>query len=133
MLTLHLDKDVAEMARLADKVQEWCVANGLADLSPVLNVVLDEAVSNAIHYGMADGIGRGVEVRLALAGDRVRVEVIDDGIAFNPLALPDPDTSLDIDERGIGGLGVFLVKSLMDHVHYAREGGFNHLTLEKAI
>jgi anti-sigma regulatory factor (Ser/Thr protein kinase) len=130
---LKLANRIAEMERLADGVETWCAANGLAHLSPVLNVTLDEVVSNTINYGFADAGDHVIEVRFALAGGRVRVEVIDDGIAFDPLQKDDPDVELDLDDREVGGLGIFLVKNLMDSVNYVRDGDCNYLIMDKAV
>jgi len=131
--SLKLANQLTELARLADGVDQWCADNGLAELAPLLNVVLDDAVSNPINYGYEDGTEHVIEVRMALLDGRLRVEVIDDGIAFDPLQKMDPDVTLGIEERKIGGLGILLVKELMDDVRYAREGIYNRLIMEKAV
>jgi anti-sigma regulatory factor (Ser/Thr protein kinase) len=131
--SLKLANQLSELARLADGVDRWCADNGIAELAPLINVVLDDAVSNPINYGFEDGTEHVIEVRMVLIGGRLRVEVIDDGVAFDPLQKEDADITLGIDERKIGGLGILLVKELMDDVRYAREGNYNHLIMEKAV
>jgi anti-sigma regulatory factor (Ser/Thr protein kinase) len=131
--SLKLANQLSELARLADGVDQWCGDNGIAELAPLINVVLDDAVSNPINYGFEEGTEHVIEVRMALIDGRLRVEVIDDGIAFDPLQKEDADITLGIDERKIGGLGILLVKELMDDVRYAREGNCNHLIMEKAV
>ena len=63
----------------------------------------------------------------------LRLELSDDGIAFDPLSLPPPDVSLDIEDRLIGGLGVHLIRTMMDSVSYRREGDWNRLLVTKAL
>ena len=81
------------------------------------------------------GHGAGGEVALSIAcnGSELSAEVVDSGPPFNPLAADDPDIHAGIDERPIGGLGVFLVKNLMDRVHYRRSEGHNHVHLTKRL
>ena len=131
--SFKLANQLSELSRLADGVDRWCADNGIGELSPVINVVLDDAVSNPINYGFEIGTEHVIEVRMALIDGFLRVEVIDDGIAFNPLQQEDADITLGIDERKIGGLGILLMKELMDEVRYAREGNYNHLIMEKAV
>jgi serine/threonine-protein kinase RsbW len=95
-----------------------------------LMIAFDEIISNVLNHG-ADGRAPTVEVRLAIGGGRVQAEVSDDGKPFDPLAAPPPDTSLPVDERPIGGLGVHLVRELMDDVAYAHEKGRNRLRFSK--
>ena len=131
--SLKLVNQLSELARLADGVDQWCGDNGIAELAPLINVVLDDAVSNPINYGFDEGTEHVIEVRMALVDRRLRVEVIDDGVAFDPLQKEDADITLGLDERKIGGLGILLVKELMDEVRYAREGIYNHLIMEKSV
>ena len=100
-------------------------------------VSLDEVLANVVHHALA---GRGdsarVELELQLEpGDppRCEVRVEDDGPAFDPLAAAAPDTAADLDERPIGGLGIELVKRLMDEVHYERTHGRNRLRLVRRL
>src|SRR3546814_9315738 len=103
MFTLKLANRLSEVGRRADGVERWCAESGLAELAPRLNVVFDDAVSNSINYGFDDQAEHEIEVRMTLSERRLRLEVIDDGIAFDPLRNEDPDVELDIDERKIGG------------------------------
>jgi anti-sigma regulatory factor (Ser/Thr protein kinase) len=68
-----------------------------------------------------------------VADQILTVTVIDDGRPFDPLALPPPDLSLDIKDRPIGGLGIFLLRKLADEIHYEWRDGRNRLTLEKRM
>jgi anti-sigma regulatory factor (Ser/Thr protein kinase) len=102
-----------------------------------MEVSLDEVLANVVRHGLA---GRGesawVELELQLEpGDppRCEVRIEDDGPEFDPLRAAAPDTSLGVDEREVGGLGIELVKRLMDEVHYERRDGRNRLRLVRRL
>jgi len=102
-----------------------------------VEVSLDEVLANVVHHGL-EGRGESAQVELELQfepGDppRCEVRVADDGPEFDPLAAAAPDTSLGVDERPIGGLGIELVKRLMDEVQYERRDGRNHLRLVRRL
>jgi len=102
-----------------------------------VEVSLDEVLANVIHHGLA-GRGESARVELELQlepGDppRCEVRIEDDGPEFDPLAAAAPDLSLGVDERQVGGLGIELVRRLMDEVHYERRGGRNRLRLVRRL
>jgi anti-sigma regulatory factor (Ser/Thr protein kinase) len=133
-LELRIPNDLAAMARLADAVARFVAAHQLSDaVANALNVCVDEAVSNAINHGYAAGARGEIAVRLARRADRVVLEIEDDGAPFDPLQAPEPDLSLPLAERPIGGLGVHLMRNLMDEVAYARVGDKNLLKLVKNV
>ena len=98
-----------------------------------LRVVCDDIVSNVINHGFPQGGDHDIEVGVELTGRRLVVTVSDDGVAFNPLAVAPPDTSLPLEQREPGGLGIHLVRSLMDAIEYHRANGKNVLTMRKRI
>ncbi len=107
-----------------------------------INLALDEVLTNIATHGVReDGRGAGtIDVRVALVaaeGERgtpcLRVEVEDDSGAFDILAAKEPDTLAPVEERTVGGLGIFLVKRMMDRLAYERRGGRNLLVMEKNI
>ena len=131
---LRLANDLAGLAQLAERVEGFGAAQRLpASVVNALNVVLDEAVSNAINHGYAAGVRGEIAVRLRRAHDRVSVEVEDDGRPFDPLQAPPPDLSLPLDQRPIGGLGIHLIRNLMDEISYARVGGRNVFKMVKRL
>lgn len=94
-----------------------------------IELALEEALVNIFHYAYQE---TRKDVEVVCQGDspdRLIIEIIDRGISFNPLLKDDPDLTLDMSERKIGGLGVYLIKTLMDEVGYRREGDHNILTL----
>ena len=96
-----------------------------------LHLVLDEIVSNIVHATERRRLTR-VCVELTLDRDAVTLEVVDDGKAFDPMAAKPPPQG-PIIERPVGGLGVHLVKSLMDKVTYTRRRGRNHLLMTRFL
>ena len=87
-----------------------------------------------MSYGYGDAGPREIRVRMEADGTELRAEVEDDAVAFDPFAeAPPPDLTSDVDDRRVGGLGVFLVQKTMDHVSYRREGDRNLILLSKSI
>ena len=134
LVELRLANDLAGLAGLADRIERFGSEQGLAtNVVNALNVALDEAVSNAINHGYDAGMRGEIAVRLRRETDRVEVEVEDDGRPFDPLQVPPPDLTLPLERRPIGGLGIHLIRNLMDEVSYARRDGRNVLKMAKHL
>ena len=97
-------------------------------------VAAEEIYVNIAHYAYAPGTGEAT-VRMEITDDprTASITFIDRGVPFDPLAKPDPDVTLSAEERGIGGLGIYMTKKTMDDVRYERVDGQNILTLVKRI
>ncbi|HEY3917427.1 MAG TPA: ATP-binding protein [Stellaceae bacterium] len=133
-LTLRIANDLAELARVAAKIDEFCMAQGIsADCNFKLNVALEELLTNTISYGYDDERAHEIALVVARDGDEIVAELSDDGRPFDPLQARPPDLDSPIEERRIGGLGVHLVKTLMDKVDYVHRDGRNRVTLRKRI
>jgi serine/threonine-protein kinase RsbW len=103
-----------------------------------VEVSLDEVLANVVRHGLGErGAATSVDLELWLdAGaepPECEVTVVDDGPEFDPLSAPEPDTSLGVEERPIGGLGITLVRRLMDEVEYERREGKNRLRLRRRL
>lgn len=98
-----------------------------------LNVALDELLANALSHGQTGREPCLVTVEGELDQDRVTVTVTDNGSPFDPFAADAPDTTLSVEERPIGGLGIHLVGQLMDQVSYQRREGHNVVVLVKQL
>ena len=100
-----------------------------------LNLVLEEAVSNIIFYAYPKDavVEDAVTLTLTCEQDELLICLKDHGIAFDPTQKEDPDLTLSAEERPIGGLGIFLIRQLMDEVTYRREGDCNLFTMKKRI
>ena len=95
-----------------------------------ITVCLEEMYVNVAHYAYGDGQG-DVTMQLDCAPGSCSIVLIDSGMAFDPLAKADPDITLSAEERGIGGLGIFMVKKSMDEVRYERDGDRNIFYMKK--
>jgi serine/threonine-protein kinase RsbW len=133
-ISVTLVNQLSEVARLSRLVEAFGEAEGLGPEAVFsMNLALDEVVTNVIRYAHDDGRRHPIVVRLALEQGVLTAQVEDDGRAFNPLEAPAPDTGASIDERPIGGLGIHLVRSVMNSVEYRREDGRNVLTMKKKL
>jgi anti-sigma regulatory factor (Ser/Thr protein kinase) len=129
---LLLPNNTAALPQLVDAVTAFCTAHQLDDRTcHDLNLALEEAVSNVMLYAYADNTPHTILVRLTVNDTAVHASIEDDGVAFNPLDAPAPDLDAPIEQRQIGGLGIFFVQELMDDVTYARRGDKNILQLVK--
>ncbi len=95
-----------------------------------VKLVVEELGLNIIDHGYGNDDSKEIEIRLSSKDGSLTIEFIDEAPPFDPLSeTPAPDTSAGIEERRIGGLGVFLVLEMMDDVQYVREGKQNRITL----
>jgi anti-sigma regulatory factor (Ser/Thr protein kinase) len=94
-----------------------------------MQVALDEALSNILRNGFADGAAHRLDVAIVVHGDRLIAELVDDCAPFDPLAVPPPDVGATLADRPVGGLGVHFVRHLMSRVSYTRIGDRNRLVL----
>ena len=99
-----------------------------------VDVAIDELFSNIAHYAYNPEIGSAT-VRVEVMEDPLAVVItfIDNGVPYDPLAKEDPDITLSVEERGIGGLGIYMVKKTMDDVSYEYKDGQNILRIKKNI
>lgn len=132
--TFTLANDLAEISRLADGIETFCAPldPGPKDLMAV-QLAVEEAVTNVINHGYTDGQAHTFTVELTLEDRRLTTVITDDAPAYDPLARPEVDTSKPLEEREIGGLGVHLVKKLMDSAQYERRDDRNVLTLVRTF
>lgn len=99
-----------------------------------IDVAIDELLANIASYAYDLDAGE-TTVRFDFDADTrtVFLTFIDSGVPYDPLAKPDPDVTLSVEEREVGGLGIFLVKKTMDDMTYVRRDGRNELTIRKRI
>ncbi len=133
-LLISFKNQLTEIERLGQVVEGFAESHGLPPkLTFELNVALEEILTNVISYGYNDAAEHDILLRLAYANETVTAEVEDGGQPFNPLAAPPPDTNAPLEERRVGGLGIHLVRKLMDSVDYRREEEKNRLTMQKRV
>ena len=133
-LSLVLRNHSSELERMSEAVSAWCQGNAVSATAEFqVNLTLDEIVSNVIRHGWKDGGEHQLHVRISRLEGELRVEVEDDATPFNPLEVPAPDINRPLEERPIGGLGIHLVRQIMDSLEYRRLDGKNLLVMKKKI
>lgn len=131
---LVLHNDVQEIPQLATFVDEICEALGF-DMSTTMqmNLALEEAVVNVMNYAYPPDTSGEVRISAIANDERVKFVISDDGIPFDPTAKEEADITLSAEERNIGGLGIHLVRQIMDSINYERIGQQNVFTLRKKL
>jgi anti-sigma regulatory factor (Ser/Thr protein kinase) len=115
-------------------VEDFCRARGLATETALeVRLVAEEVLTNFVKYAHAGTQESVSSLRLSVSTESVRLEFRDEGTPFNPLVAPLPDLASPPEERETGGLGILLVKALVDDATYVREGGVNILILIKHV
>lgn len=129
---LIIRNDINELNRLVvfleELEEEWNLPMGLV---PSINLALEEALSNVIFYAYEKGSENEISIDFGLKGGELTIVISDAGNPYDPTQKEDPDINLSADERPIGGLGIFLIKQIMNEVSYQRVGDRNQLTLVK--
>ena len=133
-LTLALKNNIGEINRLHSFIEEVGEAFALPMKTVMnLNLVLEEAVTNVIMYAYPQEQSEYIYLTAKKLDDRLVFVLTDSGKAFDPTQPPDADITLSADERQIGGLGIFLIRKIMNEVKYERIDEKNVLTLEKEL
>jgi anti-anti-sigma factor len=131
---MTIGADVGEVARVNAALAEFASAHAVpASIRRSMNVVLDELLTNTLSYGFSGREGGEVTIDVELGTDRLSVTLTDDGKPFDPFGTDAPDTAPSAEERQIGGLGIHLVRRLMDEVSYQRRADRNVVTLAKLL
>ena len=129
---IKLTNRLSELDGFNQNLAEFGLRHGLSPkIMHDLNLALEEILINVISYGYTDEREHEISVRLNVNNRELKAEVEDDGNAFNPLEARTPDTTQSLEERTIGGLGIHLVRKLMDSVEYRRLGNRNLLVMKK--
>ena len=132
--TLALWNDTAELVRLESFISGYCEQHGISpSIAMELNLVAEECFVNVVEHGFDDQARHQIQVALELVTDVVTITVEDEGVAFDPLSAPEFDPKTPIEQRRVGGLGIHLVRNLMDEVKYQRTDGKNRLTMRKSL
>ena len=132
--SITLANDISEISRLHEFIEEM---GNHFELSPDivfnLNLVLEEAVVNVINYAYPKEDHQLIYLSAKLQDATIILVLTDTGKEFDPTMAPEADITLSADEREIGGLGIFLIRQIMNEVKYERIDGKNVLTLEKKL
>ena len=133
-ITFKLENKLSELKRLCREVEAFVINKALSpkDIFKI-NLCIEEHFSNIIAHGYADSETHWIEVTLSVEDEKFMVRIEDDGIAFNPTKIAAPDFQCPLEERKIGGLGVFLTRHFMDTMVYQRRDNKNILVMTKKI
>ena len=131
---LTIVNKVSEISKLNAFVKSATAAlNMEKGLANQLKLAVEEAVTNVIDYAYPNGIEGNIDLTIEADESRIRFILSDSGVEFDPTGVSKADTTLTVDERPIGGLGVFLVRNLMDSINYEHIDGKNILRMEKRL
>ena len=133
--SITLRAEHAEFTRLQAFADGFARQCGLPDDERSrLLIILDELFTNAVTHGHGPhSAGGTIAVALGWRAGRLRISFVDNGRPFDPLAFRGPDLAGAAEERGIGGLGIHIVRSLVHQARYRREGDRNHLHLVRRV
>lgn len=130
--TLTISNKIREVTRLNAFVKSSAQTIGIeATLANKIKLAVEEAVTNIIDYAFPNGTEGNIDIAIEADANAIRFVITDTGAEFDPTSVTKADTTLGIDDRPIGGLGIFLVRNLMDSINYERIDGKNVLRLEK--
>ena len=130
--TIELNNDIAEIPQLSAFIDSFAEEAGLDfSLTMSLNLAMEEAVVNVMEYAYPEGTVGKVNISASAEGDDVEFVISDSGTAFDPTAIDEVNIDLGVEDRQIGGLGIHLVRNIMDDIKYERKDGKNILTLYK--
>ena len=131
---VRLTNQPKEKQRLLEALRAFARDNQISDqVLQAADLALEEHLTNVMNYGYEDTKPHEILVRLEIVNDALQIEVEDDGKSFNPLGRPETDTTVPLDERPIGGLGIHLIRRFMDELNYRREGGRNLFQMRKRL
>jgi serine/threonine-protein kinase RsbW len=131
-LKLRIENRLSELTTLSRQVERYGRAVGLPPKAVMeTNLILEEVIINIIHNGFNDSERHWIDIHLDHHGNRLRITIEDDGVAFNPCSAEMPDTQCPLENRKIGGMGILLVRRLADQIRYRRVQGKNKLTVTK--
>jgi anti-sigma regulatory factor (Ser/Thr protein kinase) len=132
MMDFEIKNDLAEIESLTEAIASYYRDHGIAEtVCYDVRLAIEEAVSNTIKYGYQDHQAHIIHVHARLEETTLVLEIEDDGAPFNPLEAPAPDLTLSVEEKPIGHLGIYLLRSVMDQVDYKRTGSKNILRMIK--
>ena len=129
-----INNNLSEIERLSKAVAELGKKHNLSsEVIYDVRLALEEVVSNIIKYGFEDNYEHQISIEMNLQGETVTIKIKDDGKPFNPLEVKNANLEKPFDEREIGGMGIYIVRQLMDELRYNREKDNNVLLLRKYI
>ena len=132
--SFELKSDLSELETLCQHLNKFGQITGLSEACITdINICLDELFTNTISYGFEDDLEHIIRFTMDLDNQVLTLSIEDEGVPFNPLEKKDPEVPADLIDVRIGGLGIHIVRKLMDDLRYNRKQGKNKLTMKKSI
>lgn len=132
--SFELKNDLSELETLCQHLNKFGHVSGLSEACITdINICLDELFTNIVSYGFTDDLEHIIRFTINMDNNVLIVNIEDEGIPFNPLEKKDPEIPADLIDVRIGGLGIHIVRKLMDDISYKRKRGKNKLTMKKFI
>ncbi len=133
-MSFRLQNDLSQLEVIREKLELLCDENNLPDgFMLKINLAMDELFTNIVTSGFNDDKKHWIDIKLSLKDDLLTIIMEDDGIAFDPATAKEPDITSPIEKRPIGGLGIYLVKTMTNSIEYKRVGNKNITILKKHI
>ena len=133
ILELSLVNDLREIGAAAAKIDAFCEAQGISSqIAYAVNLSIDEILTDTISYGYDDDGEHQIDLTFRVDGETLAVVIVDDGRPFDSSTEREPDVDASLEERALGGLGLFLVQQMMDEMSYERRDDRNVITLRKS-
>ena len=132
--SFELKSNLFELETLCQHLNKLGKVTGLSEACITdVNICLDELFTNIVSYGFVDDLEHIIRFTINVDNNMLTMNIEDDGIPFNPLEKKDPEIPAGLIDVKIGGLGIHIVRKLMDDISYERDRGKNKLTMKKFI
>ena len=133
-ISFKLKNSLSELDTLREHLERYAESIGLPKKCTFeINLALEELFTNIFSYGFTDNTEHWIKIKISHDDETLIIRIEDDGVPFNPIAAEKPDIESPPEERKIGGLGIHLIKQLMDEIAYERIDNHNFLTMKKTI
>jgi anti-sigma regulatory factor (Ser/Thr protein kinase) len=133
-MLIVVKNNINEIGRVHDVVCKFCEKHNISEEKcHDISLILDEIITNIVNYAYPDDKEHEFSVDIDKIGLYIILRLVDNGIAFDPLTQADPDVDSSLEERKIGGLGIFIAKQLSDDLKYSRVNDQNQLDIRIAI
>ena len=134
MMKIKTENDLAQLEHLNAKIMAFNQDNDIPDkIAFNINLAIEEMVTNIINYGYDNDENDEIIVDIINDKEELKITITDSAKPFNPLEQNDPNLEASLEDRQIGGLGIFFTKKLMDDINYTRENDKNILALRKSL
>ena len=131
---IRIKNQIGELEKIARFIEEICEELGLdMELQMNLNLVIEEMITNVIFYAYPKDVEEEIELLVKSDGKKLTIVLSDKGMEFDPTTRENPNPDVNPAERDLGGMGIFIVKNIMNEVTYQRLDGKNLLTMTKGI